>query len=122
VVTTAQAAVERPAPVSVREMIGLGDGNAVEVYIFPAQVGENLVSLTVLDRDGVPLDVPELRASLALPDQDLGPLPVELEATAPGVYESQGTALPVGGTWRLDVTVRTSEIDSSTVSVDVPVA
>jgi copper transport protein len=122
VVTTAQAAAERPAPVSVREMIGLGDGNAVEVYIFPAQVGENLVSLTVLDRDGVPLDVPELRASLALPDQDLGPLPVELEATAPGVYESQGTALPVGGTWRLDVTVRTSEIDSSTVSVDVPVA
>jgi copper transport protein len=111
--------------------------SGVSLLVDPAWVGENRVVVEVVRRVGiettdpdappdvesilVPWDVPEVRASFVLPGSDLGPLPVELTKTAPGVYQAQDAQLPVAGQWRLDVTVRTSEIDSSTVQVDVPV-
>lgn len=130
-------------------LTGAAPGAGVKVLVDPAWVGENRLVVEVVRTvevagDSVatelstprptgssgpliadfvdrPWDVPEVRAALVLPEGDLGPLPVELTRTGPGVYEAIDTQLPVAGDWRLDITVRTSDIDSTTVQLDVPV-
>lgn len=122
----------------------------VQVLVDPAWVGENRVVVEVVrsaelaggtssglpnapnptaspatqisEFVAVPWDVPEVRASFVLPGSDLGQLPVELTRTAPGVYEASDAQLPVAGDWRLELAVRTSEVDSHTVQVAVPVS
>lgn len=132
----------------VQEVAPLGEDSdaGVRVLVDPAWVGENRVVVEVvesvlLDADPVEpisspapgagplsqefmeiaLDVPEIRASFVLPEQGLGPLPVELTRTGPGTYQVDNAQLPAAGQWRLDITVRTSDIDSSTVQIPVPV-
>lgn len=68
-----------------------------------------------------PWDVPEVRAAFVLPAGGLGPLPVELTRIGPGAYQALDTQLPVAGDWQLELTVRTSDIDSTTVQLAVQV-
>jgi copper transport protein len=103
------------------------DELVVQVLVDPARVGGNLVSIAITDMGFAPREVPEVRASFVLPDGDgtaIGPLPVELTPipSAPGEYEARDAQLPTAGTWRLDVVVRTTEIDSVTAQVEIPVA
>jgi copper transport protein len=117
-----EAAAPEPTGPVAEEVVLEEEELMVQVLVDPAGVGENLVSVAVTDLAFAPLDVPELRASFVLPEQDLGPLPVELTRTGPGEYEMPAAQLPAAGRWRLDLAVRTSEIDSHSVQVDVPVA
>lgn len=107
----------------------------VSILVDPAWVGENRVVVEVVQQvpigSGSPSasevtlvawDVPEVRGSFVLPGSDLGPLPVELTRTSAGVYQALDTQLPIAGDWRLDLAVRTSEIDSYTVQLEVPVS
>jgi copper transport protein len=121
VVSAEEARAAAPVPVPVLDEVALDEDRGVLVLVDPAQAGENRVVLEVVDPFGNPREVPELRAAFVLPEQDLGPLPVDLIEISPGVYEAGQFRLPVPGDWRLDVTVRTSEIDSTTAQVDVPV-
>jgi copper transport protein len=127
VVTTVAEATENTAATGevtgpvLQDVILDDERMMVQVLVDPAWAGENRLGLSVTDLGFRPVDVPEVRASFSLPEQALGPLPVELTRTGPGEYESVGVQLPVAGAWRLDVTVRTTEIDSTTVQVDVPV-
>jgi copper transport protein len=118
-VRTAQAQANPPSA-PVLDSAELGPEGAVRVLVDPARVGSNRVVVEVLDRIGEPWDVPEVRASFILAGGDLGPLPVSLTRSAAGTYQATG-ALPFAGDWALSVTVRTSEIDSSTVRIAVPV-
>jgi copper transport protein len=120
-VAAGEAIAEAPAGPLVDDVVLEEDNLIVQVLVDPAWVGENRVSVAVTDLAFGPLDVPEVRASFVLPDDDLGPLPVELTRTGPGEYEAVDAQLPSTGDWRLDVAVRTTEIDSRTVQVDVPV-
>jgi copper transport protein len=115
------AAPEPTGPVA-EEVVLEEEELMVQVLVDPAGVGENLVSVAVTDLAFAPLDVPEVRASFVLPEQDLGPLPVELTRTGPGEYEMPAAQLPAAGQWRLDLAVRTSEIDSHSVQMDIPIA
>jgi copper transport protein len=122
VVVSAAEALETAPAVPVLDEAPIGEEGFVQVLVDPAWVGENRVVVEVVHLDLEPWDVPEVRASLVLPAGDLGPLPVELARTAEGVYETAaGALIPIAGDWRLMVTVRTSEIDSTTVQIDVPV-
>lgn len=149
-VVSAAEALEASPPGPVVDGAALtevSDDGGVQILVDPAWVGENRVVVEVVrtvrtqsgtgqpapatagpggDTPGVdyfnePWDVPEVRASFALPANDLGPLPVELTEVTPGVYEATGVQLPAGGEWRLEVTVRTTDIDSMTVPITVPV-
>ena len=40
-------------------------------------------------------------------------VPTELVRDGPGAYAATGTALPVAGQWRLELTTRTSDINST---------
>jgi copper transport protein len=144
VVTAAEAIAANPGPVLDGVALDESDPDTgVQILVDPAMVGENRVVLEVVRRVGVlgppddpndenaepvreivtvPWDVPEVRAAFQLPGSDLGRLPVELAKVAPGVYQATNAQLPIAGEWRLEVTVRTSEIDSTTVQLAVPVA
>jgi copper transport protein len=88
---------------------------SVTVFLDPGRVGINVLRVTVWDDRNAPRAVPEVRATLSLPERQLGPLPVKLAATGPGQYLAPAFALPAAGEWKLAVAVRTSDIDESTV-------
>ncbi|GAA0679818.1 copper resistance protein CopC [Kitasatospora atroaurantiaca] len=83
------------------------------VGINPAGVGGNTVRLTLTDAAGKPVEVPELTLAFTLPDRDLGPLPVKLDADGTGQW-SGSAQLPLAGNWVVSVTVRSSDIDQAT--------
>jgi copper transport protein len=53
--------------------------------------------------------------------QQLGPLPIPLQRTAPGHYVAREVQIPRKGTWQLAVTVRTSDIDQTTVTTPIDI-
>lgn len=95
---------------------GSGD---VQVWIDPARTGDNQIVLNVRDARGINQNVPEVRAQLRLPESDIGPLPVSLTRTGPGRFVADGVVVPVAGTWTLNLQVRTTEFDSTTVDAQI---
>jgi copper transport protein len=65
--------------------------------------------------------VAEVRTELTLTDRALGPFAVPLQHTEPGEYDASRVQLPFPGGWKLSITVRTSDIDETTVTVPVDV-
>lgn len=95
---------------------GAGGTGSVALVLDPARIGPNTLHIEVLGDDGRPRTVPEVRAALTLPSRGVGPLPITLTPADPGFYHATGVVVPIAGDWRLDVTVRTSSIDETTVS------
>ena len=122
VVVTAAGALETSASTGpVLDEAALGVDGAVQVLVDPAWVGQNRVVVEIVDLDGEPVDVPDVQASFVLPAGDLEPLPVDLTKLAEGVYESASTTIPIAGDWQLRVVVRTTDIDTTAVQIEVPV-
>ena len=95
-----------------------GRGQLV-VDVDPAAAGPNTVRVTVEGPDGTPHDVAELRSTVTV--RQLGPFRVALQHTAPGEYVAQAVQLPYSGAWQLKVTVRTSDIDETTVATPIDI-
>jgi copper transport protein len=95
---------------------GSGD---VQVWVDPARTGDNQIVLNVRDGRGINRDVPEVRAQLRLPEAGIGPLPVSLAKTGPGQFVADRVAVPVAGTWTLNLHVRTTEFDEITVDTQI---
>jgi copper transport protein len=94
-------------------------GDAVRISAVPAGDRQARLQVSVLGRDGKPSEPKEVGATVSLPSQSVGPLPVALTAAGPG--RRQGlVSVPVVGTWRLAVTVRTSDFDEQTGYVELP--
>ncbi|MGH3798388.1 MAG: copper resistance protein CopC [Pseudonocardiaceae bacterium] len=100
---------------------GPGGRGQVAVDVEPAATGPNTIRVTVEDPAGRPHDVPEVGTSLTLAARQIGPVPVPLHRTAPGVYVADGVQIPNNGSWQLAVTVRTSDIDETTVAAPIDV-
>ncbi|MCX5196335.1 copper resistance protein CopC [Streptomyces sp. NBC_00249] len=97
-----------------------GKGN-VRLELDPGRVGANTLHLWADGPDGKPLDLPEVKISFTLPAKEIGPLPVVPDRAAPGHWTASGVQLPLAGEWRIDVTVRTSDIDQTTVQKNVKI-
>ncbi|WP_327284259.1 MULTISPECIES: copper resistance CopC/CopD family protein [unclassified Streptomyces] len=100
---------------------GQNGKGSVRVEVDPGRVGANSLHVWVEDPDGQPLDVPEIKVSFTLPAKDIGPLPLVPERAAPGHWSASGVQLPLAGEWRIDVSVRTSDIDQTTVQKNVKI-
>lgn len=112
----------RGGPMTVAVPFHDGDeqlGGQLAVSITPGKVGSNEMHLVVLDRRGMPREVPEVKAELSLKSRSVGSLPVELRSLGAGHYVAAGAALPIPGTWELAVTVRTTDVDQDTVRIPV---
>lgn len=60
-------------------------------------------------------------ATASLPAKQLGPIPLKLQAAGPASYTASGVLLPSAGTWQVQITVQTSEFDSTTAVAKVKV-
>ncbi|WP_031508657.1 copper resistance CopC/CopD family protein [Streptomyces megasporus] len=90
-----------------------GKGSA-RLDIDPGRSGDNTLHLRLTDPEDRPMDAPEVKVSFTLEERDIGPLTAPLEKVAEGHWTAEGFQLPLSGTWRASVTVRTSDIDQVT--------
>lgn len=120
----AAAAPAVPVPVNVSLPFNTGGPKGkgtVELDIDPGRTGTNVMHIYVNGPDNQPLDVPEVRASLTLDAQKIGPLPIVPQRFAAGHWAADGIQIPLAGDWLLQVTVRTSDIDETTVDKHIKI-
>lgn len=96
-------------------------GLSLQANVFPAAVGNNSVHLYAYGPDAKPLPVVEWVATAALPAKNIEPIEVPLLRITDNHVIGE-IALPSAGDWVLRFTLRTSEIDQSTVSMTVTIA
>ncbi|CCK28979.1 integral membrane protein [Streptomyces davaonensis JCM 4913] len=93
------------------------DGKGVvRLELDPARVGDNEMHVYATRPNGRAFDVPEVKVAFTLEAQDIGPLPVVPDHITTGHWSAGGVQLPMAGDWKIAVTVRTSDIDQTTVS------
>ncbi|MDH6625049.1 copper transport protein [Streptomyces sp. LBL] len=93
------------------------DGKGVvTVDIDPARVGGNEMHVYVQRPNGRAFDIPEVKVAFTLESKKIGPLPVVPDHITTGHWSASGVQIPVAGEWKIAVTVRTSDIDQTTVS------
>ena len=97
-----------------------GKGSA-RLTLDPARSGANVMRVNIYGPDGKPLDVPEVKVSFTLTAEKIGPLPIVPQRAAPGRWTADPVLLPMPGDWRLRLTVRTSDIDQTTVDKNVKI-
>ncbi|MBT2454048.1 copper resistance CopC/CopD family protein [Streptomyces sp. ISL-86] len=100
---------------------GQNGKGSVRLELDPGRVGANDLHLWADTPDGQPLELPEVKIAFTLPAKDIGPLPVVPDRAATGHWSASGVQLPLAGEWRIDVTVRTSDIDQTTVQKTVKI-
>ncbi|MEU5323624.1 copper resistance protein CopC [Streptomyces sp. NPDC021056] len=88
----------------------------VRIDLDPARVGANEMHVYVERPNGRGFDVPEVKVSFTLESKGIGPLPVVPDHITTGHWSANGIQLPMAGDWKIAVTVRTSDIDQTTVS------
>ena len=110
--TTATAAFDTGGP--------QGTGK-VSVVVTPARLGPNVFRMSVTNVNGQPYRPQQITAVLALPDRNLGPLPVRLTAEGPGTYHSAPAIVTITGQWSLRITIRSDAFDETTVTIPVAV-
>jgi copper transport protein len=117
---TATAAPQGPAHQVLNYDTGGPNGRGqLIVDVDPAATGPNRIRITVEDSRRTPHDVAELHCTLTV--RQLGPFTILLQHTAPGGYVANDIQLPYTGTWQLRVTVRTSDIDETTVATPIDI-
>ncbi|SEC73268.1 copper transport protein [Nocardioides exalbidus] len=96
------------------------DAITADLTLDPLAVGPTTITITLTDDAGRPTEGYEApRLSLSTTDVDLGE--VTLTNQGPGTYAGD-LVLPTGGTWEVQVSLRTSEFDNpvKTVRFEVP--
>ncbi|MEU5685230.1 hypothetical protein DEJ48_19870 [Streptomyces venezuelae] len=115
---TSAAAAQRSGPLQLKIPFDTGgtDGKGtVQLDLDPGRTGSNTMHLYVKRPNGSAFDVPEVKVSLTNEAKDVGPLPVAPDHIATGHWSASGVQVPMAGTWKIAVTVRTSDIDQITV-------
>lgn len=96
---------------------GGADGKGVvSVDLDPARVGGNEMHVYVQRPNGRAFDVPEVKVAFTLEAKKIGPLPVAPDHITTGHWAANEVQIPMAGEWKVAVTVRTSDIDQTTVS------
>jgi copper transport protein len=94
---------------------------SVNVVVDPAKAGRTDIHVYTLTTSGGIKEVAELTGALRLPAQDIGPIAVTFTRAGPGHFSAYAVDIPIPGRWSLDLTVRTSEFDESTVTTPLPI-
>ncbi|MER6094677.1 copper resistance protein CopC [Streptomyces sp. NPDC001728] len=116
------AVPDRPVDIRLPFDTGGVDGKGVvRLSLDPGRTGANALHLFVERPNGKPLDVPEIKVALTLEAKDIGPLPIAPDRIQTGHWSASGVQIPMPGEWRIQVTVRTSEIDQTTIEKNVKI-
>jgi copper transport protein len=95
---------------------GQNGKGVLRLDIDPARVGGNEMHVYVQRPDGQPFDIPEIKVAFTLTAKKIGPLPVAPDHITTGHWAASGVQIPMAGAWKVAVTVRTSDIDETTVA------
>ncbi|WP_037674775.1 copper resistance CopC/CopD family protein [Streptomyces griseus] len=95
---------------------GTDGKGVVSIDLDPARVGGNEMHVYVQRPNGRAFDVPEVKVAFTLEAKKIGPLPVTPDHITTGHWAANGVQIPMAGEWKVAVTVRTSDIDQTTVS------
>ncbi|SFT97096.1 copper transport protein [Geodermatophilus amargosae] len=117
----ARATIAEPVDVTLPLESAAGESGSVQLSIDPARAGANTLHLYLFDDDGQLAQPADLRVTLTEPEQEIGPLDVDLEPAGPGHWVADGMSIPGAGTWTAAVTVRLDEFTATTASTDFPV-
>ncbi|PRH77627.1 hypothetical protein C6N75_19235 [Streptomyces solincola] len=120
----AQAAPAPSGPVELKLPFDTGGVNGkgtVRLTLDPGRSGSNALHVFADGDDGRPLDLPELKVSFTLRDKQIGPLPVVPDRIATGHWSAESLQIPMPGQWTVQVTVRTSDIDQTTIDKNVKI-
>ena len=93
---------------------------SVRVELSPARTGSNTLHLFAYTPDNTPLPVVEWKGAAALPEKGIEPIEIPLLPLTDN-HASGEVALPTGGSWQLQFTLRISDIDQDTVTVTAPI-
>ncbi|MEU7035375.1 copper resistance protein CopC [Streptomyces sp. NPDC046237] len=116
------AVPERPVDIRLPFDTGGAAGKGtVRLSLDPGRTGANVLHLFVDGPDGRPLDLPEIKVAFTLKAKDVGPLPVVPERIQAGHWSANGVQIPMAGDWQIQVTVRTSDIDQTTIDKNVKI-
>ncbi|MFE2976442.1 copper resistance CopC/CopD family protein [Streptomyces sp. NPDC059258] len=116
--TPSASAPAAGGPVNLKMPFDTGGQNGkgtVRIDIEPGRTGSNDLHVWIDGSNGKPMDVPELKLALTLESKDIGPLPVVPDRLAEGHWSASAVQIPMAGDWKIDVTVRTSDIDQVTI-------
>jgi copper transport protein len=94
---------------------------SISVIVTPGRLGPNQLRVAVTNDTGQPYRPQQVEAVMALPERNLGPLPVKLSAGQPGTYLSAPVIVTITGRWQLRITIRTDAFDETTVAIPVSV-
>lgn len=95
---------------------GTDGKGVVRLELDPAGTGANTMDVYVQRPGGRAFDIPEVKVSFTLDAKKIGPLPVAPDHIATGHWTATALQIPMAGDWKIAVTVRTSDIDQTTVS------
>ena len=104
-------------PVTVTVPLSTGVGS-VTITLDPAQVGSNMLMLTLVDNDGAPLPLVE-PPTIELREEvrGIGPLPLVPDDIGNSTFHAL-TDIPFEGTWKVSVRARTSTFDSGLATTE----
>lgn len=122
--TAAATAPVAQGPVSLSLPFDTGAENGkgtVRLDIAPGRTGSNELHVWVDGKNGRAMDVPEVKLAFTLKSKDIGPLPVVPDRLTVGHWTASGVQIPIAGDWQVAVTVRTSDIDQTTVNKNVKI-
>ncbi|MDT9691962.1 copper resistance protein CopC [Streptomyces sp. P9(2023)] len=116
------AVPERPVDIRLPfDTGGVNGKGTVRLSLDPGRTGANALHVFVDGPDNRPLDVPELKVAFTLKAKDIGPLPVAPDRITAGHWSANGVQIPIAGEWQIQVTVRTSDIDQTTIDKNVKI-
>ncbi len=113
-----------PGPADIKIPFDTGGQNGkgtVRLTLSPASPGANLMHVWLVRPDGKPMDVPELKVSFTLKAKQIGPLPIRPDRLTAGHWSASAVQIPMPGDWQVQVTVRTSDIDQTTIDKNVKI-
>ncbi|MFF3689399.1 copper resistance CopC/CopD family protein [Streptomyces sp. NPDC002187] len=121
----AQAVEQAPAgPTEITLPFDTGGENGkgrLRLSLDPARSGSNEMNVWAESPDGKPLDAPEVKVSFTLKAKQIGPLPITPDRVAAGHWSANAVQIPMPGSWQVKVTVRTSDIDQTTIDKNITI-
>ncbi|MER6616862.1 copper resistance CopC/CopD family protein [Streptomyces xantholiticus] len=119
-----QAAARPAGPAEIEMPFDTGGENGkgtVRLSLDPALSGGNDMHLWTESPDGKPLDAPEVKVSFTLKAKQIGPLPITPDRLTAGHWTAGAVQIPMPGDWTVKVTVRTSDIDQTTIDKNIKI-
>jgi copper transport protein len=128
--TSGQSGVNPEAPQAMPNVPGMasipydtggpGGRGRIQLVIVPPKVGVTTMHLATIGKNGRPVDPVEIKAAARLTRPNVGPIEMKIAKSSPGHYISL-PIFPLAGQWKVDVTIRTSDVDQVTVTTLVEI-